>query len=183
MSLNVSLFLFIEPQVATSQGGARGVGRKEPLCRQYDLGHKLSTSTLNARLDFFPISFCGKKNGLCLKHSSQECSNKHKGFLQLGERSVWKRAMEGPVLCFGSVLLLGRDPRRLAKSWEGVGESYLILLNTVRVSVKLLREGRGQGSPQAAHRHGCQAAGTGSSSQCSRHSRRVQRQWLNSPGS
>lgn len=34
------------------------------------------------------------------------------------------------------------------KSWEGVGKSYLILQNIARVSVKLLREARGQGSPK-----------------------------------
>jgi hypothetical protein len=86
---------------------------KEPLLRQqsYDVGHqpplkekksvsKLSTSTLNARLDFFfPQAFVQIYiYGICPKHSSHECSNKQKGFLQLGGRSVWKRAMEGPVL-------------------------------------------------------------------------------------
>lgn len=68
------------------------------------------------------------------------------------------------------------------KSWEEVGKSYLILQKIARVSVKLLKEARGQGSPQGAIRHSCKAAGTGDSFQCSLHSCRVQGQWLNSLG-
>lgn len=36
--------------------------------------------------------------GIWLKHGSQECNNQCQVFLQLGGRSVWKRAMEGPVV-------------------------------------------------------------------------------------
>lgn len=75
----------------------------------------------------------------------------------LSGKEPWK----DPWYMFWLCLLLGREPKRLVKSWETVEESYLILQNIVRVNAKPLRDTRGQGSPKATYRNSWKAAQQG----------------------